>query len=154
MSILAMDQYGFFLTRKLKNSVPVRTKKEINEALRDHQLPILLPFDFLYKKDPVPHSWEFTSDSISAYLADQFRIPKLILLKVVDGIMVQPGKGKKPVLEKMISKKKIKHIDCVDRYLGKTLKKNVECWVINGRKPKRILELIQRGETIGTRIVS
>jgi aspartokinase-like uncharacterized kinase len=153
MSILAMEQYGFFLTSKLKHTVPVRTRNEMDEAFRKRRIPIFLPFDFLYSRDEVPHSWEFTSDSIAAYLADRFRIPRLILLKVIDGVFLPAGKGKRPVLQGTVTRKDLRNADCVDRFFGKTLKPGIECWVINGRRPKRLIELIHGGGTIGTRIV-
>lgn len=154
MAILAMEQYGFFLSSKIRNSVPVRTGREIVRAHRNGKIPIFLPFDFLFRKDPVPHSWEFTSDSISAYFAREFRIPWMVLLKAVDGVFAKNKAGiKRTVLLPEVERRELEKTDCVDRYFSDTLCGIRECWIINGKKPERLKELLIKGNTIGTRIV-
>jgi aspartokinase-like uncharacterized kinase len=43
--------------------------------------------------------------------------------------------------------------DGVDKYLPNVLERaDVETWVIGGRDPARVVELFERGTTVGTRI--
>lgn len=76
MSIAAMDQYGWLLSTF---GIPVTTKPAINRT------QILLPYTHLMKTDPLPHSWDITSDTISAYYANLLSSP-LIILKSIDYI--------------------------------------------------------------------
>ena len=42
---------------------------------------MLAPARTLQEADPLPHSWEVTSDSIAAWVAGQVGAPRLILIK-------------------------------------------------------------------------
>ena len=44
-------------------------------------VPILAPYRWLYETDPLPHSWEITSDSISAWVASRVGSERLVLVK-------------------------------------------------------------------------
>jgi len=90
MAIAAMDQYGWFLS---SYGLPVTT------APRFEGHPVIfLPYQDLMRTDPLAHSWDVTSDTISAYYAHVMGAP-LLILKSVDYIhtpdgdvsMVRPG---------------------------------------------------------------
>lgn len=81
MAILGMDQYAHLLVDVLANSVLVHEPPEIVEALREGRLPVLAPFQWIRRVDPLPHSWSVTGDSIAAWIAGQLGARKLILLK-------------------------------------------------------------------------
>ena len=42
---------------------------------------MLAPYRWLRAADPLPHSWEVTSDSIAAWLAGQLHARRVVLLK-------------------------------------------------------------------------
>jgi aspartokinase-like uncharacterized kinase len=87
-------------------------------------LPAGLPLDDL------PVSWQVTSDSIAAWVAHRTGAGRLVLLKAVDGAGV-------------------------DEYLPTLLERaSFETWVISGRDPARIAELLDRGTTTGRRIAA
>jgi aspartokinase-like uncharacterized kinase len=47
-----------------------------------------------------------------------------------------------------------RHRGGVDEYLATVLASvDLETWVINGQHPERVIELLQTGRTLGTRIV-
>ncbi|HUK92597.1 MAG TPA: uridylate kinase [Methanomicrobiales archaeon] len=77
MAILAMDQFGWYMAA---GGLPVT---------HDLALPggavILLPFRILRDRDPLPHTWDVTSDTIAAWVASELGTD-LLLLKSVDGI--------------------------------------------------------------------
>ncbi|MBI3979471.1 MAG: hypothetical protein HY331_14915 [Chloroflexi bacterium] len=86
MAILAMDQLGYFLAERIPDAVPARTEAEIEAALAAGRLPIWLPYRLLHALDPLPRSWEVTSDSIAAWAAGYLGSPLVVLLKSVDGL--------------------------------------------------------------------
>ena len=44
-------------------------------------MPVLQPSRWLREADPLPHSWDVTSDSIAAWIAGQLGARQLILVK-------------------------------------------------------------------------
>ena len=45
------------------------------------KLPVLAPYRWLREADPLPHSWDVTSDSIAAWVASRIGARRLILIK-------------------------------------------------------------------------
>jgi aspartokinase-like uncharacterized kinase len=64
MAILAMDQYAHVLVDRFEGRVPV-----------------LAPSKWLRDADPLPHSWDVTSDSIAAWVAGEVGAHRLVLVK-------------------------------------------------------------------------
>jgi len=92
MAILAMDQYGLLLSNITQSAYFVQNLREVKST--KGILPIFLPSKFMFRKDPFEPSWNVTSDSISAYIADMLGVKKLILVTDVDGIFLQNPKKK------------------------------------------------------------
>jgi aspartokinase-like uncharacterized kinase len=125
MAIAAMDQYGRFL-----ESEGFGATVEDPASLSAADSPsIFLPYHFLRSNDVLPHSWSVTSDSIAAYLAWSFRVERLLLLKAVDA-PASPC----PVAEAI-------EAGIVDAEFDAHLANNTECWLVNGKHPKRLLDL-------------
>jgi aspartokinase-like uncharacterized kinase len=147
MAIIGMDLYGFFLSYVLRLDLTY----SLTQALK-RKLIIFLPSRFLFKKNPLKKSWDVTSDSISAYIAKKVKA-KLILLKDVDGIYTKdPKKYKKEKLLKTIRPSQIIGKEtCVDDYLPKFLLRNpLEVYIVNGKHPERIKEVLEGNLKIGT----
>src|SRR5215468_4588592 len=77
MAILAMDQYGYLLARLAPGAALVRSRHELTPG----RLNVLAPSAWLLQVDPLPHSWDVTSDSIAAWIARAIRVPHLMLVK-------------------------------------------------------------------------
>ena len=77
MAILAMDQFGWFLAA---GGLPVT-----HEISVPRRMEILLPSRVLRERDPLPHTWDVTSDTIAAWVASELGID-LLIIKSVDGI--------------------------------------------------------------------
>jgi aspartokinase-like uncharacterized kinase len=81
MAVLGMDQYAHALAARLPEAALVDGDGGIAAALQANRLPVLAPYRWLRDADPLPHSWEVTSDSIAAWLAGQLRARRVVLLK-------------------------------------------------------------------------
>jgi aspartokinase-like uncharacterized kinase len=81
MAVLAMDQYAHLIASRMPASTLVRTEAGIADALAVNQVPVLAPEQWLRGVNPLPHSWDVTSDSIAAWVAGQLGATRLILIK-------------------------------------------------------------------------
>lgn len=156
MAILAMDQFGLFLSHITPNSHVSYSIKEMEKSVTG-TLPIFLPSRFMFSKDPLEHSWDVTSDTIAAYIAGVLHAKKLILATDVDGIFTgDPKKNPNAKLIKEISAKKLlawNNTTSVDKTLPKILlKTKLDCYVVNGRYPKRIKAILENKKPISTNI--
>jgi aspartokinase-like uncharacterized kinase len=156
MAILAMDQYGFFLSDITPNSYVFYSLKEISNSVRG-MLPIFLPSKFMFREDPLEHSWEVTSDTIAAYIADLLHAEKLILVTDVDGIFSEdPEKKVDATCIEGLSAKKLlgwNKRTSVDKTLPKILlQTKLDCYVVNGRYPERITLILENKKTVCTHV--
>jgi aspartokinase-like uncharacterized kinase len=81
MAILAMDQYAHLIAERLAHSALVTGAVEIGHAQSSARIPVLAPYRWLREADPLPHSWDVTSDSIAAWCAQAVGAPQLVLIK-------------------------------------------------------------------------
>jgi 5-(aminomethyl)-3-furanmethanol phosphate kinase len=81
MAILGMDQYAHLLASRLNGAVVASTREEIDSGLRQRQIPVLAPSRWLSSVDPLPHTWDVTSDSIAAWVAGELGASRLLLVK-------------------------------------------------------------------------
>lgn len=81
MAILGMDQYAILLVSRLRNAELVSRPGEIARAHARGRIPVLAPYQWLRDADPLPHSWNVTSDSIAAWVATEIGARQLILIK-------------------------------------------------------------------------
>ncbi|MFQ5960370.1 MAG: delta 1-pyrroline-5-carboxylate synthetase [Candidatus Methylomirabilales bacterium] len=153
MAILAMDQYSYLLADLGGATRTVRTPTEIEETIQDQALPILLPSTLLLETDPLPHSWDVTSDTIAAYIAVQLEAELLVLLKDVDGVMTaDPREQPSAVLIPRLSPSHLAKYACVDAAFAKEVPRLRRCWILDGRYPDRLVALLRSGKTVGTEI--
>jgi aspartokinase-like uncharacterized kinase len=152
MALLAMDQYGCLLGDLVPGSVLVTEILSARLVVERGQTSILLPSSLLIQADPLPHSWQVTSDAIAAWVAGLVHSSRLILLKDVDGLYTQNNITQ--LIQQMTVEELAIHRGGVDEYLATVLASvDLEAWVINGQHPERLAELLQTGRTLGTRIV-
>ena len=156
MAILAMDQYGFFLSDITPNSYVSYSLKEISESVKG-MLPIFLPSKFMFREDPLEHSWDVASDTIAAYIAGLLHAEKLILVTDVDGVFSEdPEKNMDATCIEELSAKKLLSWNkrtSVDKTLPKILlHTNLDCYVVNGRYLKRIKLILENKKTVCTHV--
>jgi 5-(aminomethyl)-3-furanmethanol phosphate kinase len=85
MAVLGMEQYAHLLASRIATARLVERHAEIAAALDERCLPVLAPYRWLREADPLPHSWEVTSDSIAAWVAGEVGARRLVLIKPVGG---------------------------------------------------------------------
>ena len=85
MAVLSMDQYAYALAARIPAAVLVHEEAEIAATIAAGPLPVLAPYRWLEAADPLPHSWEVTSDSIAAWVAGALGARRLVLIKPVRG---------------------------------------------------------------------
>jgi aspartokinase-like uncharacterized kinase len=147
-AVLSMAQYGYDIVDRLPAAQPAHGVREVEEAFQRGRIPVFIPYPWILEADGLPANWSVTSDTIAARFCEIIGARKLVLLKSVDGIMVDArivpeiDAGTPPVT------------DVVDSCFFASLKSGWETWIINGRKPERLKELVEKGCAEGTRIFS
>ena len=81
MAVLAMDQYAHLVAARLAGAVLVEEPAAITAALRAGHVPVLAPSRWLRAADPLPHTWDVTSDSLAAWIAGVVGARRLVLIK-------------------------------------------------------------------------
>lgn len=119
MAIAAMDQYALMLASRVARAATVLSLHDAAVAADAEMLPILMPFQWLRRADPLPHSWEVTSDSIAAWVAHQAGAKRLVLVK-------PPGASK----------------DLVDAYFARAAGPDLDVTIVTGDQRDRLAELL------------
>ncbi|MGB3907089.1 MAG: amino acid kinase [Methanomethylovorans sp.] len=142
MAILGMEQYAYYLADKSGT----RTTEDMYEPVAG--ISILMPYRLLRKWDPLPHSWNVTSDCIAAWVASMLGA-RMIKVTDVDGVIIN---GKTENVLNAVELQKIGK-SCVDSVLPELLiKDGRDCIVVNGKYPERVLAAIEQKAVRGTLI--
>jgi 5-(aminomethyl)-3-furanmethanol phosphate kinase len=125
MAVLAMEQYAHLLASQIRQSVLVHDRDRTIEALDAMRLPVLAPYRWLQAADPLPHSWEVTSDSIAAWIAGAVGARRLVLIK-------PPGVGVTRILQSDASDApRVRgKADLVDGYFERAVPRNVDVDIV------------------------
>jgi 5-(aminomethyl)-3-furanmethanol phosphate kinase len=150
MAVLAMEQFGLLLGELIPQATPVADLARIAK-LGAGRTTVLLPAALAL--DELPASWQITSDSIAAWVAGRARAGRLVLVKEVEGLFADwPPRGE-PLARVTVAELAALRPGGVDEYLPTVLANaRFETWVISGRDPRRLTELLDRGTSAGTRI--
>ncbi len=150
MAILAMDINGQLIC----NFNGFYPAYDLNFK-RNKKIPVLIPSRFLSNKK-IRKTWDVTSDSIAAYVAGLINADMLILLKDVDGVFSgDPKKNRDVIMFERINAKNLKKIksSCLDKEFPDFIKKfKLKSYVINGKTPERLEDLLNGKRFVGTTI--
>ena len=149
MAILGMEQFGWLLSDLIPGAVRCAGLAQVPAGRTTVLLPAALPLDRL------PASWEVTSDSIAAWVAGRIGAGRLVLVKGVDGLFADwPPRGE-PLARLTVAELAALPAGGVDEHLPAMLAgARFETWVVGGRDPARLAELLEHGTTVGTRIAA
>lgn len=81
LALLAMDQFGLLLTGINPRLVTASSELELAERGWQHRAIVWLPSKMVLADDTIPKSWNITSDSLSAWLANKIGAERLLLVK-------------------------------------------------------------------------
>ena len=156
MAIVGMDQYGLFLSDITPNSYISHFLEEISNPVKD-KVPIFLPTQFMFREDPLENSWDVTSDTIAAYIADKLHAKKLVLVTDVDGVFSEdPKKTKGAKLVEELSVEELlgwNRRTSVDKTLPKMIiETKIDCYVVNGKYPERLGLILENKRTVCTHV--
>lgn len=157
MAILGMDQYGFLLSKVIAHSEACDSLKAAREISRGGRIAILLPSKVLRRFDPFKPSWDVTSDSIAAYIAFKLNAAKVVFVTNVNGIFTEnPKEQSKSKLLSQVSVEELLKFSTrtsVDKFLPVFLSAHMlDCYVVNGRFPERVTNVLSGRETVTTHI--
>jgi aspartokinase-like uncharacterized kinase len=146
MAVLGMEQFGWLLGELIPGAV-----RSAEPRVRAGRTTVLLPGTLAL--DSLPASWQVTSDSIAAWVAADAGAGRLVLVKEVEGLFADwPPRGE-PLPRLTVAELAALRPGGVDAYLPTALANaSFETWVIGGRDPRRLTELLDRGTSVGTRI--
>jgi aspartokinase-like uncharacterized kinase len=152
MGILSMDQCGLFLSDIVVDSFVTYSLEEIRKSAKG-KVPIFLPSTIMFREDPLEKSWDVTSDSIAAYIANLLQAQKLLLVTDVDGIFYEDPKKKldAKLIEELSAQELLSwnRRTSVDKTLPKILlRTKLDCYVVNGNYPERIRDILVNKKNI------
>ena len=150
MAVLGMEQFGWLLSDLIPGA-ECRDDLAAAARLAAGRTAFLRPAGLAL--EGLPASWEVTSDSIAAWVARRVNAGRLVLVKEVDGLFAQwPARGE-PLARLTVAELAALRPAGVDEHLPAVLERaSFETWVISGRDPRRLTELLDRGTSVGTRI--
>jgi aspartokinase-like uncharacterized kinase len=81
LALKAMDQFGLLMDAMNKALMTVDSESAIAAGALQKRPMVWLPSDMLMAEQTIPNNWDTTSDSLSAWLANQLGAEHLILVK-------------------------------------------------------------------------
>jgi aspartokinase-like uncharacterized kinase len=156
MAVLGMEQFGWLLSELIPGAVRCADLARARE-LKAGQTLVLLPAGVAL--EALPAAWEVTSDSIAAWVAGEVGAGRLVLVKEVEGLFADWPARAEPLARLSVAQlaalRACGQAAGVDEHLPTVLERaHFETWVIGGRDPKRVMELLEHGTTVGTRIAA
>ncbi len=142
MAVLAMDQYGHYLADGTEASLVT----DIGEESIRAGVSVLLVYDLLKRSDSgegsgIEHTWNATSDTIAGWVASRLGAA-FIKATDVDGILRDGALVSKITARELLAMGET----CVDPVLPRLLiSRSLDCRVVNGRYPDRVIDAIRRG---------
>ncbi|MBP0588486.1 aspartate kinase [Paraburkholderia sp. LEh10] len=81
MAVLAMAQYALMMQGLCRRLVIAATDAQIRAALHAGRVAVWAPLDLLFQEANRLTSWEVTSDSLAAWLANRLNAERLVVVK-------------------------------------------------------------------------
>lgn len=143
-AIDCMDIIAKLVNDKVDSTKLAYSIDEVNEISDEGFTPIFVVSEFLKDEDPFECSWDVTSDSIAAYVANSLNA-NLFIVTNVNGIYTQEPKEPGSTFISKIDAKTLLTFQesSIDVMLPSLLLKfGTDCYVVNGKYPERVLSLI------------
>lgn len=135
MAIAGMEQFSWYIA---SHGIPATSALALPA-----EVTVLLPYCALRKLDPLPHSWNVTSDTIAAWVARELSAD-LLLLKSVDGIH-----HRRRLLSR-VEDPSITSDDVDPAFIRFVFDNNLVARVVNGRHDDRVRRALRDEAVVGT----
>ena len=83
MALLAMEQYGLMMTGIRADLRPAASLEGLEDVLNHAGVAVWMPSAMTADNPDIPESWDLTSDSLAAWLANTLKASMLLLVKSV-----------------------------------------------------------------------
>jgi 5-(aminomethyl)-3-furanmethanol phosphate kinase len=158
MAVLGMDQFGLLLSGLIPGCRVACSLGVVGGLAGSGRGVVLLPSRLVFRARSLVASWDVTSDSIAAYVAGRLGVGKLVLVTDVDGVFSgDPKVDAGAELLEEVSASGLLELGVrtsVDRFLPRVLLKfGLGCFVVNGRFPERVSEVLAGKSTVCTHIM-
>ena len=143
-AIDCMDIIAKLVNDKVESCRLAFSLEDVQAISEDGFTPIFAVSKFLRDEDPFECSWDVTSDSIAAYVANCLNA-NLFIVTNVNGIYTQEPKEPGSTFISKIDAKTLLTFQesSIDVMLPSLLLKfGTNCYVVNGKYPERVLSLI------------
>ncbi len=135
MAIAGMEQFAWYIA---SHGIPATPAIALPA-----EATVLLPYCALREFDPLPHSWDITSDTIAAWVARELSAD-LLLLKSVDGIH-----HRRRLLER-VEDPTITSDEVDPTFIRFVFEHDIAARVINGRHDDRVRRALRDEPVVGT----
>lgn len=151
----AQDQTGLMISDPVFSDAlhPCETLEEVRAALDDKKVAVLLPSRLIFDLDPFERTWEITSDAMAAWFAWLVHAKQLVILTNVAGVFADGRIDSPEALIREISATDLMELGhtavdaCTAPFLAAT---RIDCWVLDGDKPERLVEALSGKSPTGT----
>ncbi|HTY14441.1 MAG TPA: uridylate kinase [Methanoregulaceae archaeon] len=134
MAVAGMEQYGWYLSSFGISACDTLV------VPRDQS--VFLPYRVMREEDPLPHTWDVTSDTIAAWVAWRLN-GNLVLLKSVDGISIDGN-----IVPSLTTPVPSGEVDpCLVQFV---LGHQIPTCLINGRRRERLISYLNGERVPGT----
>ncbi len=152
----AMDQTGILLASLAPGLLAVENLAAVRRCLAAGTVPVLLPGALILSLDVFTRQSVITSDTLGAYFAFLLGAPAYVVLTDVDGVYERFDKQHPEGLLAACTTAELERLGAtsVDRCFAPFLQATrMPAWVLNGRFPERLGELVRGGTPRGTRVI-
>lgn len=121
MAVLAMAQHALMMQGLCRRLVVAATESQIRHALHEGRAAVWAPFGLLRQEADTLTSWDVTSDSLAAWLANRLNAERLLIVKSCE---IEAGCGVVQLAEKGVIDKRFGELTREASYPLDILSKN------------------------------
>lgn len=144
ITMQARDMMARAFSHASTKFVPVSSVGEVNDALYEWRIPVLLQYDLLKNLKPFPLERWLSTDTTSAYFADLLKVKKFVKLTNVDGVYENIWDSDS--LYSTVSTADLRRLwkTCIDVKLPDLLDRiKMRCYVMSGKKIPNLQKFLQ-----------
>ncbi len=155
LAIAAMDRFGEDLTGAIPGAASTADSGEARRIACHGRVAVLRPAALIGARDPLPASWDVTSDAIAAWLARGLGAARLVLVKAAPGLHASWPASGAPLATVTLDELASGAAGGVDAHLPLVLRgAALDVRVVGGADAAAALTALLAGAAVGTRILT